>query len=247
MLSDDHRDAALACLTILSPPSSLPMPSDSDTLSLPIQSLLYDLFRPSRPSELQILELGAGCGVVGLSIAQFLSRKNITSRVILTDLPEAMDVLTANIGNLASGLAQEVSVESRVLEWSWAQGASEAERNGGHQGVPQELRDLAPNLILVSDCTYNVSSFENLIAMIRWATVRGQESRRDERGEEKKLDVLVALKRRHDSEAVFFRMMYEAGFEAVASAEIPLPDRGKIDMGLKVERVEIWGFIWRRP
>ena len=50
--------------------------------------------------------------------------------------------------------------------------------------------------------------------------------------------VLVAMKVRHESEAVFFELMTEAGFGVVEKGEISLPV-----LGCEGEKIEIYGFM----
>jgi len=51
--------------------------------------------------------------------------------------------------------------------------------------------------------------------------------------------VLISLKRRHPSEAIFFVLLDSAGFIEEDHASIELPDRGRIAFGQILERVDI--------
>jgi len=42
---------------------------------------------------LKILELGAGCGIVGITLSSYFP----TSQVLLTDLPEATEIIERNL------------------------------------------------------------------------------------------------------------------------------------------------------
>ena len=268
-LPNNYRDAALAFLAFLSAsatadPSSYLAPSLSPPGSL--KPLLYDLFHPptsEKSSLVRILELGTGCGTVGLGLAKILSEYGVECRIELTDLPEAMAILATNIAQAEPELTGTVSVESRVLEWVSAQGAEKNENGterADNDGIGMEMRGLglAPDLVLVSDCTYNVGSFTNLVGTIAWAvgskrkksgSVSSQVGHPDHSTgrESKKLDVLVAMKRRHESEAVFFDMMDEAGFDVLGCEKVSLPDGGREEIGLEPETAEIWGFGWKGP
>jgi methylase of polypeptide subunit release factors len=50
---------------------------------------------------LNVLELGAGCGIVGITLGACLP----TSRILLTDLPEATDIIEHNLGILPNKYA----------------------------------------------------------------------------------------------------------------------------------------------
>jgi hypothetical protein len=88
----------------------------------------------------QILELGSGCGVVGLSLAQTVPG----ARVLLTDLPEAEEIVERNITQ--AQLAEGATVAFRELDW-------DAE-------LPVDLRTPSNklDLVLAADCTYNSDS-----------------------------------------------------------------------------------------
>jgi methylase of polypeptide subunit release factors len=96
---------------------------------------------PSGPkSNLQILELGSGCGVVGLSLAQTIP----DAQVLLTDLPEAEEIVERNIAQ--TQLAHGATVAFRELDW-------DAELPGDLRASSQKL-----DLVLAADCTYNPDS-----------------------------------------------------------------------------------------
>jgi predicted nicotinamide N-methyase len=76
---------------------------------------------------------------------------------------------------------------------------------------PDELCPRPIELILVSDCTYNADSLPALVSTLDRLVRTSPDA-----------IILVALKRRHDSETVFFDLMGTAGFTAVKdSVEIP--------------------------
>ena len=87
------------------------------------------------PNKITILELGSGCGVAGIAVAQLRPR----CQVYLTDLAEAMDILNSNIVRSVPALGTEVS--QVILDWE--------------EDLPLELGSATFDLVLVSDCTYN--------------------------------------------------------------------------------------------
>ena len=89
---------------------------------------------------LHILELGTGCGIVGITLAQSL----FDVQVLLTDLPEAEMIVQRNI-DAASSLSGR-SVRFQELDW-------DAELPSSTH-FPLDRLDL----IIAADCTYNSDS-----------------------------------------------------------------------------------------
>lgn len=87
------------------------------------------------PNKITVLELGSGCGVAGIAVAQLRPG----CQVYLTDLAEAMDVLKSNI--VKSVPAEGAGISQVILDWE--------------EDLPVEIRSANFDLILVSDCTYN--------------------------------------------------------------------------------------------
>jgi hypothetical protein len=105
------------------------------------ESPLTKALLPSgRPAQCQILELGTGCGMVGITIAQLLPG----AEVRLTDLPEAQEIVKRNIHRAQP--AEGSSLEFQTLDW-------DAE-------LPLDLqRPTSPmDLVIAADCTYNSDS-----------------------------------------------------------------------------------------
>ncbi|KAF7718037.1 Uncharacterized protein PECH_002370 [Penicillium ucsense] len=174
-------DAALAAVVFLDR-----VVSGSETT----MSGLTKLLAPGTAS-LRVVELGAGCGIVGIALATM--HKNC--EVILTDLPEVSEIVSRNIKE-ASAQHTSTSVTFQTLDWD--------------EPTPALVGETT-DLILVSDCTYNADSLPALVSVLgRFA----QES--------PGLLILVSLKRRHESEAVFFDLMRTAGFQS-SHAAVNLP------------------------
>ena len=183
-------------------------------------------------STIQIVELGSGCGIVGLAISELLSRFVHALQVILTDLPEAMEILERNIAVATAARAPKdnVDVQKRILDWDEALKSEEDVQGIG--GDPDRIK-LQPDLVVVSDCTYNVDSLPSLVQAIKRLLKNKPAS---------ESEVLVSLKRRHTSEDVFFTLMDEAGFQIVEKEIVPLPDKARERRGEKGECVEIFWF-----
>jgi methylase of polypeptide subunit release factors len=98
------------------------------------------LLPSKRPTQLQILELGAGCGMVGITIAQLVEG----ARVLLTDLPEAQEIVKRNIGQASA--AKKSTLDFQELNWD--------------DELPRNLQplDARLDLVIAADCTYNSDS-----------------------------------------------------------------------------------------
>ena len=203
------RDASLgliAHLRVLLSPGSNPA----------LSSRLRQLLHPERSTPLRVLELGAGCGIVGLALAQMRP----DTHVLLTDLPEAMDVLALNTA--AARLADGSCVEQLSLDWDTE--------------LPKAVGERRFELVLVSDCTYNADSLPALVKTL------GAVVREEREVEEKGAVVLVAMKVRHESESVFFELMAGAGFALLEQWSVSLPDRSRNALGRSLDVVEIYAF-----
>lgn len=151
---------------------------------------LQRVLSTSRDLPLQVVELGAGCGIVGIALAQMLPNCS----VLLTDLPEVEDIITRNIN--AAQPAAKSTLHYQNLDWD---------------DPPDNLCPQPIDLILVSDCTYNSDSLPALVSALDQLVRTSPEA-----------IILVALKRRHDSETVFFDLMRSASFTAQQdSMQIP--------------------------
>ena len=170
---------------------------------------LAKLIQRTTRSGLRILELGSGCGIVGLQISGICS----TSDVLLTDLPQAMDILEYNVEH-AKYESSRARLTTAVLNWD--------------RPLPQVVADQPKDVVVLADCTYNPDSIPGLVKTLRSVA-------------EISPDVLtvVSLKRRHDSEAMFFDSMAAAGFVESEYIAIPLPDQHKKETGQELELVEI--------
>lgn len=164
---------------------------------------------PSR--ELKVLELGSGCGIVGIGLSQFRPNSN----VLLTDLPEAMNILDYNISQARP--AHESQLRRLCLNWD--------------ENVPEVVAEEHYDLILVSDCTYNSDSIP---ALIKTLSSLKQNSSNAAIG--------ISMKVRHPSEAVFFDLMFSAGFIVTGHKIISLPDRQRVKIGQSLETIEIYSY-----
>lgn len=112
-------------------------------------SILQQLLASQLTTRLKVLEVGAGCGIVGIALAQL--RK---SDMLLTDLEEAEEILQSNV-DCATPLAGS-TIRHQVLEW----GPS-----------IDTLSEPKYDLILVSDCIYNPDSSLLLVETLKQLSI----------------------------------------------------------------------------
>ena len=169
------------------------------------------LFYASPPEHLKVLELGSGCGIVGIGLAQLYPNCD----VLLTDLPEAMEILAFNIAQARPASGSKLS--QTTLNWD--------------DDLPMSVAEGQYHLIMVSDCTYNSDSITALVGTLHRLI-----------GKSPRAYIVISMKVRHSSEAIFFDMMENAGLQVVAEAKFPLPDRHRTAIGQELETVEIYIF-----
>ena len=92
--------------------------------------------------ELRIFELGAGCGIVGLTLASLVPG----CKVHMTDLPSAQEIVEKN--EVATGSTRAFNSRTNFLELDWE------EKLPDHAVAPE----LPVALVVASDCTYNADS-----------------------------------------------------------------------------------------
>ncbi|KAL5121944.1 hypothetical protein ACEQ8H_000160 [Pleosporales sp. CAS-2024a] len=159
------------------------------------KSTLAKALLPSgRPKHFRVLELGTGCGMVGITMAQ-LTRG---AEILLTDLPEAQEIVEQNI-RLARP-AKGSSLRFQNLNWDVE--------------LPPDLQPPSSqlDLVLAADCTYNPDSSP---ALVKTLTRLAKAS--------PKAVVAIAMKMRHSSEEIFFSLMSTAGFQETLLVSYPLP------------------------
>ena len=175
---------------------------------------LAKLLQRSTPRGPRILELGSGCGIVGSQVANLCSASDVLS----TDLPDAMDILNHNVER-ATFVSSRGKLATAVLDWD--------------EPLPDRVGKQRFDLVIVSDCTYNPDSIPALVKTLSAVA-------------ENSLDALivVSLKVRHDSEAIFFDLMACSDFVEAEHTAIPLPDRHRSETGQDLEAVEV--YVYRR-
>jgi len=206
------RDAGLVLSSYLSTLSPLTNLSTLNSTSKPRLTNLPALERVLSKKNLNILELGAGCGIVGITLSGHFP----SSYILLTDLSEASSILTHNLSLLPlsskTKSAATAKTSHQILNWS--------------QPLPSTVASQSFDLIVVADCTYNPDVAPDLVNTLKAVA----EGNRD-------VLVLVAMKVRHESEMVFFELMSRSGFVVKEKGEIALAVLEGED-----ESIKIFGF-----
>ncbi|PQE27252.1 upf0665 family c protein [Rutstroemia sp. NJR-2017a WRK4] len=166
-----------------------PHSTSNRTIHLPV---LESLLGGNENDSINALELGAGCGIVGITLGTAF--RDVTRKILLTDLSEASEILEHN---LALSTLSTSKISHKVLDWS--------------EPLPDFVQKELWNLVLVADCTYNPDVVPDLVATLKRVKV----------GNEGVL-ILLAMKVRHDSEMVFFEFMANEGFMVVEKGKVPV-------------------------
>ncbi|OOO14307.1 Methyltransferase-16 [Aspergillus oryzae] len=114
------------------------------------------------------------------------------------DLPEVEEIVTQNIA--VAKPTSSSNLEYRTLDWD--------------EALPDDLCNNSIDLVLVSDCTYNADSLPALVSVLDRLVQSSPNA-----------IILVALKRRHDSETVFFELMQSSGLSNLHHDSMKLPSQ----------------------
>lgn len=194
------------------------------TRSTDPQPLLPRLHRtlnqPTAGAGLNILELGCGCGTVGITLWHLLPNPC----VLLTDTSEIHDLVTANISRANinnNNRPQSSTLRFEPLDWETP--------------VPDSILDLKWDLIIVSECTYNIDTLPALVKTLLSLTTATSSP---------EAVIVVSTKTRHVSEAVFFELMERAGFVEEESTRLGLP--GLVGTGYADCAGDVGVFVFRK-
>ncbi|ROW00880.1 hypothetical protein VPNG_08289 [Cytospora leucostoma] len=202
----------------------------------PLLTQLLCSVAPEHP--LNVIELGCGVGILGLGLAAALYRRSpslgnseepsqVPSNILLTDLPAAEQIAVKNIASERQAREHKphgkpnVRTNFEILDWE--------DGKTGKLGPQTKARSW--DLIIISDCTYNVDMLSALVGCIsalhKLSTDLGQKSPK----------VMLATKPRHSSEKALFGLMEGDGWKILEHASQPLPV-----LGLDNESVELYLF-----
>ncbi|TQV97846.1 UPF0665 family protein c [Cordyceps javanica] len=183
----------------------------------------------SSKSSLNILELGCGVGILGIGLATIFPemRKEGLEKctVMMTDLKEAEERARSNLRQSSSNTSDhDVSLLYENLDWE-----------DGKEGIfGREVASRHWDLIIISDCTYNVDMLPALVE-----TISAIECLSEQRAESRAMrtKVFLATKPRHASERAFFDLMANKQWSIEDSQVLSLPVRGN-----EQESIELYLF-----
>lgn len=188
---------------------------------------------PIKNGSFNVLELGSGVGILGLTIASILpgaasaqGERLEKARVLLTDLEEAEERARSNIARynallaaeseqpeLDSTAVQNVTVEYENLDW-----------DDGCEGRFGPLAAAVPwDLVVLSDCTYNVDSLPALVGTLSALHAAKERHLGDNDGLPITSTVLLATKPRHSSEKALFGLLDNQNWLHRVVNTLPLP------------------------
>lgn len=147
-----------------------------------------------------IIELGAGTGIVAITLGILRSKMNThgqLGRIVTTDLPSALPLLQHNISSNSS-LLSKVSPEPATLDW-------EVER------LPDAIMskfDTGLDAIVMADVTYNTASFPALISTLSRLVGFSRSKWADRRP-----SILLGYKERDVAERTLWNMAKDVGID----------------------------------
>jgi hypothetical protein len=187
----------------------------------------------SRGMTWNILELGCGVGILGISVATVLSRANVQahddSLVLLTDLPDAEERVQANIQKFNAAKLENTRTRLLYENLDW---------NGGKDGHfgPLAISKMW-DLVILSDCTYNADVLPALVGTLSALHAHNDAKECTNNKSQSSLRVLLATKPRHSSEQALFELMSKDSWTICDRENLPLPV-----LGGEPQAVEIYLF-----
>ncbi|KAI1659527.1 putative methyltransferase-domain-containing protein [Daldinia decipiens] len=189
---------------------------------------IYDTL-PMREDGFNILELGSGVGILGITLAQVIERAVVhghtstKATVLLTDLPEAEERARSNISRAKAAFSHinpsgsTVALQYEDLDWD--------EGKHGQFGTFASARPW--DLVVLSDCTYNVDSLPALVGTLSALHTANLKHDGVERGA--KTFAILATKPRHSSEQALFGLLTSDDWQYNVLKSITLPKLGEED------------------
>lgn len=162
---------------------------------------------PRRLQHISVLELGCGTGIVGLFLAAIVPLCQVT----LTDLPSAAELVQKNIENLTRP-ATESGARFVALEWGLP--------------LPEAVEHDRYDILLLSDVNYNPDNAAALVATIQ-----------DIQASSPDVLILVASKKRHDTEDLFAKLMTEQCYTSHNHFAMALPTDNNVSASMWAEKI----------
>ncbi|KAI8674721.1 hypothetical protein NCS57_00370800 [Fusarium keratoplasticum] len=193
---------------------------DSESSNDPCMRTLKNIF--SRQRTIRVLELGCGVGILSVGLAAVYPQLHAPSpgdcTILMTDLPEAEERARSNMKRVENSHVrfQEKPVRMMYENLDWEEGRQ------GRFG-PQ-ARSQPWDLVMLSDCTYNVDMLPALVETL--SAIHANNLTHFPEGEPFTTKVFLATKPRHESEEVLFELMDKDGWYNVHRQVMPLPVLG---------------------
>ncbi|KAF7548067.1 hypothetical protein G7046_g8803 [Stylonectria norvegica] len=222
-------DAGVVALCAIAGIHTLP---DHESSQHACMRAMQDIF--SNEPAVRVLELGCGVGILGVGLGAIYPKLHSSGpgncTILMTDLEEAEDRARANINRLEQE-PRESEAETPVrllyenLDWE-----------DGRQGIfGKEVQTHPWDLIMLSDCTYNVDMLPALVETL--SALHSSNLTHAVMGEPFTTKVFLATKPRHESERELFDLMKKQGWESLYKQVLPLPV-----LGAEPETVELYLF-----
>lgn len=111
----------------------------------------FDQFKPSSTNKrLDIIELGAGCGIVGLVASASAAQLDVKATTYITDIEQVVESVTVPLLDRSRKQfpsLSSLSIHAQVLDWTQPK-------------LPQKEEGSAGLLVLATDVLYNVGSHD---------------------------------------------------------------------------------------
>ncbi|POR34876.1 UPF0665 family protein [Tolypocladium paradoxum] len=179
---------------------------------------------------MNILELGCGVGILGTGLCAVYPRGAGDCTILMTDLDEAEGRARSNIGLLKHNHSGSQLGNANILyeNLNWDHGRK------GRFGW--QVRRRRWDLVMLSDCTYNVDMLSPLVETL--SALHASNVKQAADGDEPvPTRVFVATKPRHASERALFDLMAGDGWQTLETQILPLPV-----LGGESESVEMYLF-----
>ncbi len=179
----------------------------------------------SSKSSLNILELGCGVGILGIGLATILPelRKEGLEKctIMMTDLDEAEERAKSNMRRIATSASNHsLSLLYENLDWE----------DGRRGTFGPEVASRCWDLIIISDCTYNVDMLPALVETL--TAIESASAKKED--DTTRTKVFLATKPRHASERAFFDQMTNKKWSIEHSQILKLPVLGNEEQTIEL-------------
>lgn len=181
-----------------------------------------ELFSLKGKKRISIIELGCGVGVLGISIAMLMphivqgeSFGLAKTHVLMTDLPEAEERASSNISRCQTSknwTGDKTRLEYENLDWV----------DGSVGSFGAKASATLWDLVVLSDCTYNVDVFPLLVKTLSSIHAHNLKLSAPDDHSSYTTRVLLSTKPRHDSETALFEQLAAEGWCHRLAVGVPI-------------------------